>query len=67
MTVRRNRRKQTTSFAERLQNAAVEAREAAQRLPPGSQRDVLLKKADQAETARRINEWLSSPGARAPR
>ena len=67
MTVKRIRRKQTTSFAERLQNAAREAREAARQLPPGSQRDVLLKKAEQAETARRINEWLTSPGARSAR
>jgi hypothetical protein len=67
MTVRRNRRKQTTSFAERLQKAAREAREAAGQLPEGSQRDVLLKKAGQAETAWRINEWLTSPGPRSLR
>jgi hypothetical protein len=67
MTVKRNRHKQTTSFDERLQRAASEAREAARRLPPGPQRELLLKKASQAETACRINEWLASPGLRAPR
>ena len=67
MTVRRIRRKQTTSFDERLQRAAHDAREAAQLLPPGPQRDLMLKKADQAETACRINEWLASPGLRSPR
>jgi hypothetical protein len=64
MTVRRNRRKQSTSFAERLRKAADDAREAARQLPPGSQRDGLLKKAGQAETAWRINEWLTMPGSR---
>jgi hypothetical protein len=67
MTAKRNRRKQTSSFDERLRRAAHEAREAAQCLPPGPQRDMLLKKAGQAETAQRINEWLASPAQRAPR
>jgi hypothetical protein len=67
MTVKRNRRKQSTPFDQRLQRAASEAREAARQLPPGPQRDLLLKKAGQAETACRINEWLASPGLRTPR
>jgi hypothetical protein len=67
MTGKRNRRKQTTSFDERLKRAAHEAREAAQYLPPGPQREMLLKKAGQAETAQRINEWLAAPGQRSPR
>jgi hypothetical protein len=67
MTGKRNRRKQTTSFDERLKRAADEAREAAQGLPPGPQRDSLLKKAGQAETAQRINAWLVSPGQRSAR
>ena len=66
MTVRRNRRRQVMPFDERLRKAAREAREAAERLPPGPQRDVLLRKAGQAETARRINEWLS-PGLHSPK
>jgi len=67
MTVKRIRRKQTTSFDERLQRAANEARQSAEQLPPGPQRDMLLKKASQAETAAHINEWLASPGLRSPR
>jgi hypothetical protein len=67
MTGKRNRRKQTTSFDERLKRAAHEAREAAQCLPPGPQREMLLKKAGQAETAQRINEWLAAPGQRSSR
>jgi hypothetical protein len=67
MMAKRNRRKQTSSFDERLKRAADQAREAAQCLPPGPQREMLLKKAGQAETAQRINEWLASPGLRSPR
>jgi hypothetical protein len=64
MTVKRNRRKHTVSFSERLQMAASDARQAAQKLPQGTERDVLLKKAKQAETAVRINGWLTSSGSR---
>jgi hypothetical protein len=62
MTIRRNRRKNTVSFDERLQRAAEEAREAAWKLPKGCERDALLKRARQTETAVHINQWLSSPG-----
>jgi hypothetical protein len=61
MTIKRNRRKQVISFDERLQRAAHEARAAAQELPDGPQRDMLLKKASQAETAAHLNEWLTLP------
>ena len=61
---RRHRRKQTVSFSERLQIAAREARQAAQKLPHGVEREVLLKKARQAETAMRIDGWLALPVSR---
>ncbi|MGJ4881706.1 MULTISPECIES: hypothetical protein [unclassified Bradyrhizobium] len=61
MKVTRNRRKQTVSFRQRLQQAAAAAREAAARLPAGPERDIMLKKAMQAETAAHINELLSAP------
>jgi hypothetical protein len=61
MVTKRNRRKQVISFDERLQRAAHEARAAAQKLPDGPQRDVLLKKASQAENAAHLNEWLTTP------
>jgi len=67
MIVKRNRRRQTVSFAERLERAAQQAREAAEQLPSGPQRDVMLRKAGQAETAARINAWLTSPGLQAPK
>jgi hypothetical protein len=61
MTMRRNRRKQTVSFDQRLEQAAHSAREEARRLPDGQERETLLKKARQAEVAAHINEWLTSP------
>lgn len=64
MTVKRNRYKQTVSFSERLRLAAREARQSAQRLPQGPERETLLKKARQAETAMRISGWLTLPGSR---
>ena len=67
MTVTRHRRKHTLSFDERLRKAATQARQEAQQLPQGPQRDQLMKKASQAETAAHINEWVRSPGHRSPR
>ncbi len=67
MTAKRNRRKNSVPFDERLHKAASEAREAAQQLPQGAERDALLKKARQAETAVHLNEWLTSPGLQSPR
>ena len=60
MTKKRNRKKHTVSFDERLRQAAQAAREAALRVE-GSQRDVMLQKARQAETALRITSWLAGP------
>jgi hypothetical protein len=36
-------------------------------LPPGRERDALLKKASQADTLANIEEWLSSPGLQPPK
>jgi hypothetical protein len=35
-------------------------------LPAGKNRDALLRKARQIDTASHINEWLSSPGLQTP-
>ena len=66
MKIKRNRYRQTLPFDQRLQQAADAARDAARLLPEGQQRELLLKKAREAETAAHINEWLASPGLRAP-
>jgi hypothetical protein len=64
--MRGNREKQRPSFEDRLASEAVRLRKEAGSLPAGIERELLLRKARQAETASRINEWLSSPGLRSP-
>ena len=50
-------------LAEEVQRLQKEAGSA----PPGIERDRLLQRVRQAETASHINEWLSSPVVRAPK
>jgi hypothetical protein len=64
--MQRRRFKNTLSFPERLDREAERLRTEAEKLPHGSERDMLLRKARQAETASHVNEWLSSPGLRPP-
>jgi hypothetical protein len=62
MSAKRNRRKNTVPLDERLQKAASDARQAAEHLPQGDERDALLKKARQSEMAAHLDQWLSAPG-----
>jgi hypothetical protein len=59
---KRRRFKQTESLQDQLMKFASEARENASRLPPGPEKDDMLKKASQAETASRLDEWANSAG-----
>ena len=59
--------KHTTLFDERLAAEAVSMREKADETPFGRERDELLRKARQIDTAAHIDEWLSSPGLQPPR
>jgi hypothetical protein len=43
------------------------ARDEAKKLPQGKERDTLVRKARQLETASQINQWLSSPELRPPK
>jgi hypothetical protein len=43
-----------------------EAKHQAENLPHGRERDVLIRKARQLETASQINQWLSSPELKPP-
>jgi hypothetical protein len=63
---RRRRGKHESSFNERLLKSAQDARDQASRLPAGAERDRLLQKAQQSETAAEIDAWVSSPGSRPP-
>jgi len=53
-------------ISERWKTVAQIAKDEARTLPLGKDRDALIKKARQLETASHINEWLSSPGLRSP-
>jgi hypothetical protein len=64
--MQRRRFKQTQSLEERLSEQAKRLRAEAKLLPPGAVRDEMIRKARQAETGSRINEWLTSPGLRPP-
>jgi hypothetical protein len=52
--------------AKRFRQQAERLRSEAEKLPQGQERETLLRKARQAETAARVDEWVSSPGLRAP-
>jgi hypothetical protein len=65
--MQRRRVKQTTSLDERLAEQARQMRTQAEALPQGSkEREGLMRKARQTDTASHMNEWLSSPGLRSP-
>jgi hypothetical protein len=64
--MKRRRFKQETSLEERLAKQARESRERAGQLPPGKERELLLKRARQADAAARINQWINSPGLQPP-
>jgi hypothetical protein len=54
------------ALGERLIEEARQARQKAAELPAGGERDAFLKKARQADTAAHINDWINSPGLKAP-
>ncbi|GEC58434.1 hypothetical protein ABIF38_008700 [Bradyrhizobium japonicum] len=62
----RNRAKQTTSLQDRLNAFADDIFHKAARLPPGIERDQLLKRARTAEIAADIDQWVSSSGLQSP-
>lgn len=62
----RHHSKQAMPFKDRLTAFAEEARQKATELPPGPERDEMLKKARQADTACHLDAWANSPGLRPP-
>jgi hypothetical protein len=59
--------KHLASFEERLAQEAKRFKAAAAQQPPGSMaRELLLRRARQAETASHMSEWLKSPGLQPP-
>jgi hypothetical protein len=55
------------TFKERSNQAAKDLEDEAWRMPPGPERDGLLRKARQMETASHMQEWLTSPGLQPPK
>lgn len=62
----RHRFKQTTTLEQRLTEHAERSRAEAKGVPPGIEREKLVRKARQAETALQINAWVDSKGLRPP-
>jgi hypothetical protein len=56
-----------TSLEQRLASRAGRLKDEANKLPPGDERDALIRRARQAEVASHINEWLNSPGLATPK
>lgn len=66
MTQRR-RFKQHFSLQDRLASFAKHLREKAVKLAPGAEKDDLLIRASQADTAAHMDEWMNSPGLQPPK
>ncbi|WP_247328292.1 hypothetical protein [Bradyrhizobium sp. 21] len=62
----RRRVRQTQSLEDRLAQQAERLREQAKEVPPGIEREQLLRRARQAETGSHMSEWLRSPGLQPP-
>jgi len=65
--MQRCRFKNTLTFPDRLAMEAERFRREAETKPPGQERDDLLRKARQAETAADIDQWVSSSGLQPPK
>jgi hypothetical protein len=64
--LKRRRLNPSDSLEARLSDEAQTLREQAEHLPPGPEREALLRRARQDETAAHLTEWLTSPGLRPP-
>jgi hypothetical protein len=67
MPKRRHFFKQQTTLQDRIIEWAKEVRDQAAALPPGPDRDMLLTKVRQAETALHLEDWASSPELQPPK
>ena len=55
------------SFEARVSQAAKELEQKAWGMPPGPERDNLLRRARQMDVTSHLREWLSSPGLQPPK
>ena len=65
--MKRHRLKQDRALGERLIEEARQARARAEQLPPGTEREDVLRKARAADITAHIDEWLKSPGLQPPK
>jgi hypothetical protein len=63
----RRRFKQTQSLEDRLAQEAKRLRDQAKTMPAGPEREILIRKARQAETGSHMSEWLRSPELQPPK
>jgi hypothetical protein len=64
---RRHDLQPTNSLRDRLASFAKDARKKASRLPPGPEKEQMLRKARQADTAAHLDDWANSPGLQPPK
>jgi hypothetical protein len=64
---KRRRFRQQLTLQDRLVAWAEKVRKQANELQPGPERDALLKKASQADTAAHIDGWANSAGLQPPK
>jgi hypothetical protein len=64
---KRRRFNHQLSLQDRLSAWVKQVQEQASKLPPGPERDSLLKKARQADVAHHVTEWVKSPGLQPPK
>jgi hypothetical protein len=62
----RRRFKQIVSLDQRLSEEAARLRSHAKQIPPGPERNDLIRRARQTEAAVHINRWLTSPRFKQP-
>jgi hypothetical protein len=66
--VRQRQTKRRDTFEELLAEESRRFKEAAEKQPPGSTaRELLLRRARQADTASHMSNWLTSPGLQQPK
>ena len=65
--MQRRRILHTRTLDERLAEQAKRLRDEAQNVPPGIEREKLIRRARQAETFAQMEEWLRSPGLQPPK
>jgi len=64
--IKRRRFKQTSSLTERLVEDVEQLKQQLATVPPGPERDLIVRRIRQNETAAHIDEWLRSPGLQPP-